>query len=250
MPPGSMPVGENMSVKAYFLLFMGVLVAAALAAASTVMLIEMNQLEGAERTEQMTRAFGGILEIQQRASSERGHFNARLVGNASSDDVERQVVSNTDRAFGAGIALLKVARGNDALVERLQEIRTEFRALRTLAIGQLETSGPNESLAPHYAGELSRLIEQLEAIAGRIEQTAAASAGPLARSYVELPQLVAIMRGYASRRATQMITLVGTKTAITPEISQALGDHSGRVPATWRRIEQVAALIQEIAAPH
>src|SRR5258706_1248215 len=119
-----MPVGVNMSVKAYFLLFMGVLVAAALAAASTVMLIEMNQLEEAGRTEQMTRAFGSVLEIQQRASSERGHFNARLVGNASSDDVERRVVSNTDRAFGVGAALLEPVRGNDELVERLQEIRT------------------------------------------------------------------------------------------------------------------------------
>ncbi|MBI3515850.1 MAG: HAMP domain-containing protein [Proteobacteria bacterium] len=237
-----------MSIKAYFLLFMGVLVAAALAAASSVMLIENHELEEAWHTERMIGAFGAILSIQQHASSERGHFNARLLGSDTSAENEQRITAITDQAFATCIGLLRGAPGTEFLVDRIEQIQARFLALRAFAVARLDASHRNTDTARTYVDDLIALMGQLEAVADRAEREATASAQPLARSYIDLARLAAIMRDYAGRRASRMVGLVATDAPVTAEIAGDLGQQAGRVHAMGRRLEQIADVSRQIAA--
>jgi signal transduction histidine kinase len=237
-----------MSIRTYFLLFVGILAAAAIAAASTVIMIECSELLDATGTERMTRAFGAALSVQQKVSRERGHFSARLLGDPAANDDEAGLIAGTDAAFDAAIRLLQAEPGSQHPVAALEQIRHEFSRLRELAVAQIKTGRADATVDRRYVDRLVALMERVDTVADQVERVATAHAEPLARSYIEVARLAAIVRDYAGRRATRMIMMVSTGAPMTADLAQTLGNSAGRVQATWRRLQQITNVIRQIAA--
>jgi signal transduction histidine kinase len=235
-----------MSIRAYILAFMGVLVAAALASAVTVMLVEFGELTEAGRSARMTAAFDGVLMIQERTTRERGYYNARLLGNA--DVAERDVRNTeTDRTFDAGIRALDRAEPDGSSVHHLNQIRDDFVALRAAAIRESASGTVQNAAAATYVDQTIGLMDRLDAIADKIEREATAGATPLARSYIELARLAAILRDQAGRRASHMVELATARRPVTTATAEAFGAMAGEVHSIWRRLDQVAEVSRQIA---
>src|SRR5579871_6188324 len=194
-----------MSIKAYILLFMSALMAASIAAATAVMVIEYDGLTEAHKTVRMTDAFGAMLLIQQTASRERGYFNARMVGDAAVIDDPQAILDATDRAFAESLQRLNAIPGNDRAVEQVEQIREISLTLRARALAQIAAKHPDVTVARAYVDQLVEAMDRLDSVSDRVEREATAGAGPLARSYIELARLAAILRDYAGRRASRIV---------------------------------------------
>jgi len=236
-----------MSIKAYILLFMSVVMAAAIAAATAVMVIEYDTLTEARSTVRMTDAFAAMLLIQQTASRERGYFNARMIGDAAAIDDAQTIQTATDRAFDESLSRLGAVPGNELAVEQVEQIKANSLTLRARALAQIASKRVDVSLAHAYVDQLVEAMDRLDSVSDRVEREATAGAGPLARSYIELARLAAIMRDYAGRRASRIIDVVAANRPITAETSEVLGDNSGRVHTIWRRLQQLVAVSRQIA---
>ncbi|HUA55632.1 MAG TPA: ATP-binding protein [Candidatus Sulfotelmatobacter sp.] len=237
-----------MSIRAYFLLFTAMVTAVATVAAAAVIAIAYAELSSATRTERTTRAFGAVLEVQQKAQRERAHFNGMLLANPIAGEDDETTTVETDAAFDTALRELQAEPNTSSLAGPLDDIRGDFIVCRNIAVAQLNSGRIDVETDRRYVEGLIALMGRIDAIADRAERAATADASAQARNYIEVARLASIMRDYAGRRVSRMAIVMSTHERITPELAETLGSNMGRVDGTWQRVRQVIEVIRQTGA--